>query len=292
MSTSAQAGPQIGEQPDQYLLGGHDSELDRLQLQSRVWEPSGRRLLEEIGEGRGARVVDVGCGALGWLRLLSAWVGPDGEVVGTDTDEAMLAAAERFVAAEELANVVLVKDDLFASDLEPASFDLVHARFQLAPLGRGPEQMAAHLRLVGPGGAVVLEELDPYSWHFIPAAPALGIDYTRPLGTQLIPLIGEAFRKAGGDSDAAATQLELLRTSGIEPKVRAEVLALPPGHPYLRLPLQLSSALQGLLQSIVGADELERLEQEAERELQNPGRWGITFTLLQAWGRREAQVGA
>ena len=32
-----------------YLLAGQVSELDRLQLQSRVWEPSGRRLLEEIG---------------------------------------------------------------------------------------------------------------------------------------------------------------------------------------------------------------------------------------------------
>ena len=39
-----QAMPTTG---DSYLLGGHDSELGRLQLQSRVWEPSGRRLLAE-----------------------------------------------------------------------------------------------------------------------------------------------------------------------------------------------------------------------------------------------------
>lgn len=286
MSTRAKAGP--GTTPDPYVFAGQDSELERLQLQSRVWEPSGRRLLEELGEGQGARVVDVGCGAMGWLRLLSEWVGPDGEVVGTDIDDAMLAAADQFAATEGLGNVVLVKDDLFASDLEPSSFDLVHARFQLGPLGRGREQMATHLRLVRLGGTVVLEELDPYSWHFIPSAPALGIDYTRPLGEQLIPLIGEAFRKAGGDPDAAATQLELFRSAGIEANVRAEVLALPPGHPYLRLPVQFSSALQGLLRSIVGPDELERLEGEAERELQEPGRWGITFTLVQSWGRRRA----
>ena len=31
-----------------YLLAGQASELERLQLQSRVWEPSGRRLLKEI----------------------------------------------------------------------------------------------------------------------------------------------------------------------------------------------------------------------------------------------------
>jgi len=98
---------------NQYLLAGQPSELERLQLQSRVWEPSGRRLLEAIGPGRD-RALDVGCGVLGWLRLLSRWVGPDGEVVGTDIDDAMLAAAAaQFVAAEQLPNAMLIKDDLF-----------------------------------------------------------------------------------------------------------------------------------------------------------------------------------
>ena len=73
-----------------YLLAGQVSELERLQLQSRVWEASGRRLLGEIGDGRGARALDVGCGVLGWLRVLSEWVGPEGEVTGIDIDEAML----------------------------------------------------------------------------------------------------------------------------------------------------------------------------------------------------------
>jgi 2-polyprenyl-3-methyl-5-hydroxy-6-metoxy-1,4-benzoquinol methylase len=84
----------------EYLLAGQVSELERLQLQSRVWEPSGRRLLEEIGDGGGARALDVGCGVLGWLRVLSDWVGPDGDVTGTDVDEAMLAAADRFATEE------------------------------------------------------------------------------------------------------------------------------------------------------------------------------------------------
>jgi hypothetical protein len=37
----------------------------------------------------------------------------------------------------------------------------------------------------------------------------------------------------------------------------------------------------------VRADELERLRNESEIELQEPGRWGTTFTLLQCWGRVE-----
>ena len=263
-----------------YLLAGHASELDRLQLQSLVWEPASRRLLDKIGEGRGARALDVGCGVMGWLRVLSEWVGPDGEVVGTDIDDAMLSAADRFVAAEGLRNVALVKDDLFESELEAASFDLVHARFEIAPLGRGQEQLATYLRLVRPGGTVVLEDPDLGSLHFNPPPT--------PAQEDLITLIEEAFLRSGGDINAGRTHLELFRRFGIEANVRAEVLALPPGHPYLRLPLQFSTALAPRLRSFVNADKLERLQKEAEAELQEPGRWGTTFTLLQAWGQRVA----
>ena len=48
-----------------YLLAGQLSELERLQLQSRVWEPSGRALLAHLGAGQGLRTLDVGCGCLG-----------------------------------------------------------------------------------------------------------------------------------------------------------------------------------------------------------------------------------
>jgi SAM-dependent methyltransferase len=262
----------------EYLLAGQVSELERLKLQSRVWEPSGRRLLEQIGDGRGARAVDIGCGVVGWLRVLSEWVGPDGQVVGTDIDDAMLANANEFVAEESLGNVTLVKDDLFATNLEPASFDVVHARYEITPLGRGPEQMTTYLQLVRPGGGtVVLEDPDVASWHFNPPAPAL---------EKLITLIVEAFRRTGGDWDAGRNHLDLFGSFGIEANVRAEVFALPPGHPYLRLPLQFATALEARLLSLVGAGELERLRNDAEVELNEPGRWGTTFTLIQSWGRR------
>jgi SAM-dependent methyltransferase len=267
--------PQTSEHDD-YLLAGQVSELERLQLQSRVLEPTGRRLLQEIGDGRNARALDVGCGVLGWLRLLSEWVGPGGQVTGTDIDDAMLAAADRSVTDEGLRNVGLVKDDLFASELEPDSFDLVHARAEICPLGRAHEQMDTYVRLARPGGTIVLEDPDTGSWHYNPPAPAL---------ERLIELIEAAFLASGGDWKAGRNHLHLLREFGIEGNVRAEVVALPPGHPYLRLPLQFATALEKRLLGLVSADELERLRHEAEIELQQPGRWGTTFTLLQCWGR-------
>lgn len=68
--------------------------------------------------------------------------------------------------------------------------------------------------------------------------------------------------------------------------MRAAVFALPPGHPYLRLPLQLATALEARLLSLVGPGDLEQLRIDGEAELKEPGRWGTTFTLIQSWGRR------
>jgi hypothetical protein len=183
------------------------------------------------------------------------------------------------VTEERLRNVGLVKDDLFASELEPDSFDLVHARYEICPLGRAEEQMETYLRLARPDGTIVLEDPDASSWHFNPPAPAL---------ERLIELIVEAFRMSGGDWFAGRKHLHLLREFGIEGNVRAEVLALPPGHPYLRLPLQFATSLEERLLSLVTADELAALREQSETELQEPGRWGTTFTLLQCWGRSPA----
>jgi SAM-dependent methyltransferase len=260
-----------------YLLADQPSELERLQLQSQVWEPSGRRLLSKLGDGSGRRALDVGCGALGWLRILSAWVGPSGRVVGTDIDQGLLDAARLFLNAESISNVELLIDDLSESKLEARCFDLVHARYQIAPLGRGPEQVASYRRLVTRGGWLALEEWDLGSWHFNPSAPA---------ADRLIRLISEIFAALGGE---AGRELPgLLRDIGIEePELDAHVLALKPRHPYLRLPLQFSSALEARLLEKVSEDELATLRRDAESELAEPDRWGTTFTLIQSWGRVE-----
>jgi SAM-dependent methyltransferase len=260
---------------ENYLLADQPSELERLQLQSRVWESAGRELLSQVEGGSGARVLDVGCGALGWLRILSEWVGPSGQVVGTDIDESLLDAARSFLEAEGISNVQLVVDDLFESTLEPQSFDLVHARYVIAPLGRGREQVAAHRRLVRPGGSLVLEEWDLGSWHFNPPAPA---------AERLIRLLSDIFAALGGEAGRGLP--ELLHEIGIgDPEIAAHVVALKPGHPYLRLPLQFSIALKSRLLETVSEDEVASLRREAEAELAEPGRWGTTFTLIQSWGR-------
>lgn len=258
-------------------MAGQLTELERLQLQSIVWEPAGRRLLETLGPGDGKRVVDVGCGCLGWLRLLSAWVGPDGTCVGTDISDDLLEATRGFVTQESLSNVQLVHDDLFDSGLPAESFDLVHERFQLAPLGRVEEQIEALVAMVAPGGILVLEEPDTASWTFSPEASR-----TR----SLIEMVLRAFRDAGGDFDAGRIAYDLLRDAGMQPELRADIVGLEPGHPYLRLPLQFAASLRPRLLQQTSARELDVLLAEVEEELADPRRRGLAFTLVQTWAIR------
>ena len=106
-----------------------------------------------------------------------------------------------------------------------------------------------------------------------------------PGGRATIRLLSEIFAALGGEAGRGLPAL--LREIGIaEPDIDAHVIALKPGHPYLRLPLQFSVALEARLLETLGEDELASLRQEAEVELAEPGRWGTTFTLIQSWGRR------
>ena len=259
-----------------YLLSGQASELERLTLQSRVWEPAGRDLLNEIHAGSAPRAIDIGCGALGWLRILSEWAGRNGEVTGSDIDDRLLAAARSFIEDEGLRNVTVVRDDLFDSRLEAATFDLVHSRFQIAPLGRGPEQMAVYLRLAKPGGWLVVEDPDIASWHVNPDAPGVN---------RLIALIEEGFRAAGGCFSSGRELPALFRSLGLKPEVRARVVALGPGHPYLRLPIQFANALRPRLDALAGQQAVEETMRLADAELNNPECWGTTFTLIQSYAQ-------
>ena len=80
---------------------------------------------------------------------------------------------------------------------------------------------------------------------------------------------------AGLGGEAGRGLPELLRQVGIEePGIDAHVIALKPGHPYLRMPLQFSVALESRLLETLSEDELASLRSEAEAELAEPGNMG------------------
>src|SRR5258708_11118308 len=124
--------------PNNYRLGGGSAELERLQLQARVWEPEAEAMLDRIGIQPGWNCVDLGCGAMGILGPLSRRVGPHGHVLGVDIDPKLLAAAREFIHDPQLDNVELLQLDAYHTQLPRESFDFTHVRFVFGPAGREP----------------------------------------------------------------------------------------------------------------------------------------------------------
>src|SRR3954452_8678831 len=151
-----------------YLLDDSGSELDRLRVQARFWELDAQALAARIGVRSGWRCLDVGCGAMGVLRVLSQAVGASGHVVGLDNDRRLLEAAGRWTVSQRMTNVELVHADAFDTGLPRASFDLVHARFLFCPLGLNPLLLRAMIQLTRPGGVIAIQEPIATSWQFYP----------------------------------------------------------------------------------------------------------------------------
>ena len=69
-----------------YPLGGTQTERDRLLAQARQYEPAASAFLDRLSIKPGSRAIDIGCGPIGILDLLSQRVGPSGAVVGLERE--------------------------------------------------------------------------------------------------------------------------------------------------------------------------------------------------------------
>jgi ubiquinone/menaquinone biosynthesis C-methylase UbiE len=249
-----------------------------MHLQAVQWEPAGQQILDELGDGTGLRAIDIGCGGLGWLRLLSRWVGETGHVVGTEIAEPNAEPARHTVRGEGLMNVEILVDDVFHSNLPAHSFDLVHARNMLGPVGRPDEQLATYRRLVKPGGWLVLEDvLNPGLWTFNPGAPA---------NERLVRLLLEHWvSKFGRSASAGKFIRSYLRRYSEEPVIRSYILTLPPGHAYRALPVVMAMLVRDELSKLSGGEDIEALLARAHGELQDPELWCTSYPLAQGYAR-------
>ena len=265
-----------------YLLSDAASELERLRLQARVWEPEAEAWLDLLGPMAGWRCLDLGCGAMGILGPRARRVGPGGRVVGVGRDPLQLRGARDFVAGEGLAGVEIVEADAYdcGAALPDGAFDLVHVRFLFAPTGRDARLLDEMWRLTRPGGIVAIQEPDAAAWACYPPSDAW---------ERLKAAILAAFRRGGGDFDAGRRTFGMLRERGAEGvRIRAAVVALPPGHPYLRLPVQVAAALRPriLEGGLMDAAALDEASAGSERVAADPGTVGLSFVVTQVWGRK------
>jgi SAM-dependent methyltransferase len=141
---------------------GLPGEVERLDEQARLtWEVE-RRRLETIGIRDGQRLLELGCGAGSFTRLLADWL-PSSSIVGLDCDARMLEQARCRLEIDN-DRIAFVHEAAEATELPEASFDVVIARYLLQH-SRNPLAVALEARrLLRRGGVHVVIDVDRALW--------------------------------------------------------------------------------------------------------------------------------
>lgn len=101
-----------------YPLGRTNTERDRLLRQAGQYEPTANWMLDQIGLQPGWRAVDIGCGPIGILDLISQRIGPRGLVIGVEREPRFAEMARAEIAKRGLDNVTMVQADGLNTGLE------------------------------------------------------------------------------------------------------------------------------------------------------------------------------
>jgi SAM-dependent methyltransferase len=264
---------------DSYLLGHSAAEVDHLVAQAEVYAPEAEELLDIIGLASGASAIDVGCGVLGILHLLTARVGPGGRVVGLDREPRLLDIA-RAQADERGITVELVEADATSTGLEAGSFDLVHARTLLLNVSDPDRVLGEMVWMARPGGVVAVQEPDSAGWVCDPPHPAWD---------SLRSAVTSAYRAAGKDFDIGRSTARLLRAAGLDDvRVRTTARVTRPGDYYHTFLLALAHLVRGQILAGDGltAEELEGHVASLRAHLNSPGTLTCQPVMWQAWGRK------
>ena len=267
-------------EPRRYVLDTDPAERERLLRQGQQFAPMTTALLDQIGVRAGWRAIDVGCGPLGILDLLSERVGAEGEVVGLEREEKFLDVAQSVIDERGWQNVRLVPGDATASGLAHSSFDLAHERLVLI-VSPEPERIVAEMvALVRPGGIVALEDFALGGARSYPASLAR---------ERLSWAFEEMYRRRGQDPEIGLRLAALLGAAGLlDITVKAHaVVRYPASEGADALLAAWGSARDEVIaRGVITAEEFDGLLAEARAYFDDPGALVVGALLFQAWGRK------
>jgi SAM-dependent methyltransferase len=251
--------------------------------QAALLEDEARSLLDRLEVPVGGDVIDIGCGPIGILPLLSERVGPNGQVTGFDRHGDMLDHAARTCAG--LRNVRFAHGDATDTGFARASFDLAHIRLLLANV---PDPMAVvreAVAMVRSGGTVAVQEVDWLSWQCEPDVPAWGA---------LRDILLALWHSRGFDPCIGRRLPGMLRFAGLREVGSAVHGGIDgAGNPYRRLLVMLTDRLCGRIvdAGLSTAGELDDLVAALDRHLAAPDTVVVRAMTVQAWGRVPGHAG-
>jgi len=263
--------------PHCYAIRGGNEGKERLDVLARVLLPTTTQLVERVGLTNGMKCLDVGCGGGHVTILMAGIVGPEGRVIGTDTDAEILALAREDAKAAKITNVDFQQQNACAC-LWHNEFDVAYARFLVSHLDEPENCLAAMAEACLPGGTIVIEDTDFAGSFCYPACTA----YER-----YKELYQELVQRRGGDSNIGPKLPGMLRRAGIND---IELNVIQPAHMHgegkLMAPLtmsRISDALttEGLATEIEAQQiltELNDVAADSETMISLP-------RIFQVWGK-------
>jgi ubiquinone/menaquinone biosynthesis C-methylase UbiE len=263
-----------------YPLGGTAAELERLLAQARGYEFQANRLLDQIDVQPGWRALDIGCGPIGILNLLSARVGSHGHVVGLEREERFVDMARAEIARRGLDNVQIVQADALSSGLPRESFDVVHARLVMVNVSAREQLLTEMIALACPGATIVLEEIDNVSWLCHPAHPSW---------TVFIDAFHTMFHANGGNGFIGRAIPGMMQAAGLQ-SVQTQIdvdTPLPGDYRRTHLVSLMDSLRDKLIErGVIGEQELVEHRSALLAHLERPETVVIDKLFVQAWGRK------
>ncbi len=197
-----------------------DAPYAALERMNRFQEPEARRIIRDLALPARSRGLDVGCGIGLWALWLAEAVGRGGHVLGIEPEiEKVEAARERARGAARAGRLAFERGDAIAIPLPDRSVDWVWYGDVLHHVVDTQAALRECLRVLRPGGRVIVKESQVPAAMFLPGHPELErriqvAEIRRTLGEGA----GRSFQERRQTTPAA------LRAAGLEPRVRTYVL--------------------------------------------------------------------
>lgn len=265
----------------EYVWGTGLTERQRLLEQVRLYIPEASWLLDHLKIRPGSRAIDLGCGLLGILDLLSERVGPLGGVLGVEREFKFVEIAKELLAERKIKNVRVIAGDAMSTRLADHSFQFVHERLLLIVVPEPRKVISEMVRLAEPGGIVAVEEVDIGMWTCEPPHHAW---------TRLFAAFEEVYTRDGKDLRVGRRLPGMLRAAGLDKVAcKAHARLNGPGdfHQQQLLVFVKQFWWQIIDLGLIGEEELESLFQQLEAHLADPATLVVSPLLFQAWGYKK-----
>jgi 2-polyprenyl-3-methyl-5-hydroxy-6-metoxy-1,4-benzoquinol methylase len=285
MTTTARGATMSTATEQEYVLGHTEQEYQRLRAQARVWEEATGRLIDQVELAQGARCLDAGCGPGETMRQLAQRVGPTGEVVGADVDEALGAQAIEMLHGAGHHQCSFAPVDLESGEPIPhGPFDLVYARLLLFHVSDPVAVIRRLWEVVAPGGHLVLHDYDLRTTDVLP-----------PLETaeECRRVVYGAFTGAGRDIHTGHGLPLLLARAGLGAPDGGDVAGRL--EPLRTAGAMLAAVYRSLLPAAIAMglttpEAAERWAEEFARDVRTHGDHAVLWPLLiGAWKHKEAR---